>query len=390
MSDGKNLSIHSQKRIYLDYNATSPVKDEVVEAMLPFFTNNWGNPSSAHFWGQQAKGAVNKSRKQVADLIGADIGEIVFTSGGTESNNLALFGILERLRGKKNHIITSSIEHSSVYNYCKHLEQNGFCVSYLPVDKHGIVSVDALNDEINDKTAIISVMLANNETGTIQPIKEIAEIAGQNEIILHTDAVQAVSKVSVNVNELEVDLLSLSGHKIYAPKGTGALYLRRGGSLPSFFKGGEQESRKRPGTENVPGIVGLGKACEIARRDFDRNTIHTQKLRDKLEKDILENIKIAKVNGHPLKRVPNTLNVSFTGTPNITLLTKLDMKGIAVSTGSACSSASKEASRSLRALGLPAAELNSSLRFSIGSGNTESDIEYTVKILMEIISATGN
>jgi cysteine desulfurase len=371
-------------KIFLDYNSTTPVSKEVLEAMLPYFSGKYGNPSSVHSFGQDALHAVNKARLQVAGLIGASVDEIIFTGGGTESNNFAISGITRLKKEGKNHIITSSVEHSSVYNLCRQLEEEGYEVTYLPVDKQGRISIADLENSITDKTAVISVILANNETGTIQNIKEIAKIATERYIPTHTDAVQAVSKIPVSVEELGVDLLSLSGHKIYGPKGIGALFAARGLHLHPLLWGGGQESKKRSGTENVPGIVGLGAACELAGKDFDNNIKNLCSKRNRLEQGILSNIPFAKVNGGSAERAPNTANISFSGMESETLLIKLDFNGIAVSSGSACGAASKSASGTLTAMGLPRKELYSSLRFSIGKHTTDEEIDHTVKTLMKI------
>ena len=372
------------KKIFLDYNSTTPVSEEVLDVMLPFFTEKYGNPSSTHSFGQEALHAVNKARLQVSTLIGAKVDEIIFTSGGTESNNLAISGIARLNKTGKNHIITSSVEHSSVYSQCKQMEEEGFNVTYLPVDRNGLISIENLKDSITDNTFLISVILVNNETGTIQNIKEIAEIATDKYIPTHTDAVQAVGKIPVSVEELGVDMLSLSGHKIYGPKGVGALFVTRGLHLLPLLHGGGQERKKRSGTENVPGIVGLGKACELAGSYLDKDIECLKLKRDRLEQGILSCIPFAKVNGQSTERTPNTTNISFAGMESETLIVKLAFNGIAVSSGSACGAASREASRTLSAMKLPAKELFSSLRFSIGKHTTDEEIDYTIKMLTKI------
>ena len=399
-------------KVFLDYNSTTPVSKEVLEAMLPYFSEKFGNPSSLHSFGQEALHAVDKARLQVAKLLGAKVDEIIFTGSGTESNNLAISGIArlnmykpvhplklppsispnsenDSSRSKdmlvyKNHIITSSVEHSSVYDLCKQLEEEGFDVTYLPVDKHGRISIKDLEDSITDKTVLISVTLANNETGTIQNIKEISRIATEKYIPTHTNAVQAVGKMPVSVEELGVDLLSFSGHKIYGPKGVGALFVARGLNLLPLLYGGGQENRKRSGTENVPGIVGLGKACEIAENNLDKNIENMRSMRDRLERGILSNISFAKVNGVSAERVPNTTNISFPGMESDTLLIRLDFEGIAISAGSACGAASKSASRTLTAMGLSSKELYSSVRFSVGKYTTNEEIDHVIKAVTKV------
>ena len=374
------------KKIFLDYNSTTPVSENVLETMLPFFLEKCGNPSSIHSFGQDALHAVNKARMQVAKLIGAKVDEIIFTGSGTESNNLAISGIARFNKTEKDHIITSSVEHSSVFSLCKQLEEEGYKITYLPVDKQGRISTNDLKNSITDRTVLVSVILANNETGTIQNIKEIAKIATENFIPTHTDAVQAVGKMPVSIEDLGVDLLSLSGHKIYGPKGVGALYVTRGFHLLPLIHGGGQEKNRRSGTENVPGIVGLGKACELAEKDLDKSIRELCIKRERLEHGILSNIPFAKINGGITERTPNTTNISFSGIPSDSLLVKLDFNGIAVSSGSACGAGSKSASRTLTAMSLPHKELYSSLRFSLGKDTTDEEIDYTIKILTKICS----
>jgi cysteine desulfurase len=373
------------KRIFLDYNSTTPVNKEVLDTMLPYFSEKYGNPSSTHDFGQKVIHAIDNARLQVANFIGSKADEVIFTGSGTESNNLALIGLAYKNRDKKNHIITSMIEHSSIFNTCKFLESNGFNVTYLPVTNKGLISPEDLKSAITDKTVLISIMLANNETGVIQDIEEISKIAEKNRIYMHTDAIQAAGKIRLDVNLLGVDLLSISGHKIYGPKGLGALYIRRGISITPIIHGGGQEKKIRSGTENVPSIVGLGKACEIADKDLEKNIYHLTKLRDALESEILNNIPKAKINGFSKHRVTNTTNISFPGEENESLLVRLDLNGIAVSTGSACGATSSEASRPLKAMGLSTKELYSSLRFSVGLGTTMEDIEHTVDVLKELV-----
>ena len=371
----------------MDYNSTTPVDTCVVEAMLPYFTEFYGNPSSIHHFGQKAQSGVDMARFRVSQLIGANIDEIIFTSGGTEANNFALNGLRSFYKKGKNHIITSLIEHSSVYNQCKKLEEQGVAdITYLPVDDFGQVTPKSVEDAVNDNTVLVSVMLANNEYGTVQRLKEIAEIATKYGVMTHTDAVQAVGKIPVDVNELGVDMLSISAHKIYGPKGIGALYVRRGIKLEPHHVGGGQESKRRSGTENVPAIVGFGKACEEAKESLVEYMERLTKLRERLEHGILNNIPGAIVNGAQAARTPNTSNISFVGQENETLVVQLDLEGIAVSSGSACGEAHRVASRSLRALGIPTSRIYSAVRFSLGKYTTESDVDRVISTLEQIVT----
>ena len=374
------------KRVYLDHNATTPTHPEVVKAMLPYFEEVFGNASSIHQFGQQARKAIDEAREKVAEFIGAKPEEIVFTSGGTESNNLAIKGILYANESKGKHIITSSIEHHSVLNPCKYLEKKGFKVTYLPVDKYGVIEPEGVKEAISNETILISIMHANNEVGTIESITEIGTIAKEKGIHFHTDAVQSVGKIPVNVNELNVDLLSLSGHKIYGPKGIGALYIRKGTRIQPLIHGGHHEKNRRAGTENVPAIVGLGKAIEIVNETMETGLIHLTNLRNKLCSGIGEKIDHVQLNGHPGKRLPNTLNMSFEFVEGESIILNLDMKGVAVSSGSACTSGSLEPSYVLKAMGVEPAIAQGSIRFSLGKDNTEEDIDYVLEILPEIIS----
>jgi len=373
------------KKIYLDYNSTTPVDQRVVDEMVPSSTETFGNPSSIHSYGQSAQSGLDMARFHVSQLIGSNIDEIIFTSGGTESNNFALTGLSKIYKNGKNHIITSIIEHSSVYGQCQKLEEQGIEVTYLPVDEYGQVSPADVEAAITENTALISVMLANNEIGTIQKIREISDIATRNRIMLHTDAVQAIGKINVDIDELGVDMMSMSSHKIYGPKGVGALFVRRGIKLEPLLYGGGQETKRRSGTENVPGIIGFGRACEIAKAELASNYEKLITLRDRLQNGILASIPCSKLNGHPSERIPNTLNVSFAGQESDTLVVQLDLDGIAVSSGSACGEAHRVASRILKATGLPANELYSSLRISLGAGITEDDIDTTIERLKAII-----
>jgi len=374
------------KKIYLDHNATTPLHPEVLEAMLPFYKDVFGNPSSVHSFGREARKAVEETRRSVASLIGTTSpDEIVFTSGGTESNNFAIKGISLALREKGNHIITSTTEHHAVDRPCKFLEKQGAKISFIPVDEFGIVDLGKLKEAIRDKTILISIMYANNETGTIGPIEEIAEIAKEKNVCFHTDAVQAIGKIPIDVQKLGVDLLSLSAHKFYGPKGIGALYIKKGTKISQIQQGGHHEKNKRAGTENVAGIVGLGKAAEIAKKEMASETKKIKALRDRLHEGIKSNIKHVSLNGHPEKRLPNTLNIGFEFLEGESIILNLDMEGIAVATGSACTSGSLEASHVLLAMGLPHVKAQGSVRFSLGRINTKEDIDYVLEKLPPII-----
>ena len=373
------------KKIYFDHNATTPVDKRVVEAMLPFFTEHFGNASSIHEFGRTARKAVEDAREKVAEFLGADPSEIIFTSGGTESNNLAIKGVAEAFVKKGNHIITSQIEHHAVLNPCKELEKKGFRITYLPVDEYGVVNLEELKKAITPQTILITIMHANNETGTIQPIEEIGEIAREKGILFHTDAVQTVGKIPVNVNKMNVDLLSLSGHKIYGPKGIGALFIRKGTKIVPLHHGGHHEKNKRAGTENVPGIVGIARAIEIAKDEMPREKEKLSKLTEKLKNGIFERIKDVKLNSHPEKRLPNTLNVSFKFIEGESIILNLDMLGVAVSSGSACTSGTLSASHVLLAMGVDPAVAQGSVRFSLGKDNTEGDVDFVLENLPKIV-----
>ena len=374
------------RRVYLDHNATTPTHPEVVKAMLPYYEEVFGNASSIHQFGQQARKAIDKAREKVADFIGAKPEEIVFTSGGTEADNFAIKGVAYANEKKGNHIITSSIEHHAVLNPCKYLEKQGFQVTYIPVDRYGLFNPDEVKKAVTKETILITIMHANNEVGTIEPIAEIGKIAKEKGICLHTDAVQTVEKIPVNVDKLNVDLLSLSGHKIYGPKGIGALYIRKGTRIQPLIQGGHHEKNRRAGTENVPAIVGLGKAIEIAKETMEGESIRLTNLRNKLCSGIGEKIDHVHLNGHPGKRLPNTLNMSFEFIEGESIILSLDMKGIAVSSGSACTSGSLEPSHVLKAMGVDPAIAQGSIRFSLGKDNTEEDINYVLEVLPEIIA----
>jgi cysteine desulfurase len=374
------------KRIYLDYAATAPCDPEVLGAMEPYFFDKFGNASSIHSFGQEAKKAIENSREVLASFLGAEPQEIVFTSGGTESDNFAIKGVAYALNKKGNHIVTTAIEHHAVAEPCKFLETQGFNVTYVGVDKYGLVSIQDIKKAITDKTILISVMHANNEIGTIQPIAEIAKIAREKNIYFHTDAVQTVGHIPVNVQELNVDLLSLSAHKFYGPKGVGALYIKKGTRIVRFLHGGDQEKGRRASTDNTPGIVGLGKAVELCQETMEAEAEFQIGLRDKLIKQIPEKISEVYLNGHPTKRLPNNVNVSIKYIEGESILLNLDMMGIACSTGSACTSSSLEPSHVLLAIGLPHEIAHGSLRVSLGRWTKEDDVNYLLECLPKIVS----
>jgi cysteine desulfurase len=374
------------KRIYLDHAATTPTHPEVVEAMLPYFGESFGNPSSIHFLGQETRVIVDEAREKIASLIGAQSNEIVFTSGGTEADNFALKGVASACRHKGNHIITTSIEHQAVLESCRFLEEQGFAVSYLPVDRYGLVDPEDVRRAITDNTILISIMHANNEVGTIQAIADIGKIARERGICFHTDAVQTVGHVPVDVDELGVDLLAMSAHKLYGPKGIGALYVRRGTRIAPFMHGGGQERGLRASTENVPGIVGFGKAVELAQKELGAEAKHVTALRDRLIHELSERITQIHLNGHPSQRLPNNVNVGIEFVEGEAMAISLDLEGIAVSTGSACSSHDMEPSHVLTALGVPAVLARGSLRFSLGRGTTEEDVERVLEVLPRIVA----
>ena len=374
------------KRIYLDYAATTPVHPEVVKAMQPYFSDAFGNPSSLYSYGLEARQAIEAARNKVAESIGAKNEEIVFTGGGSEADNFAIKGVADANSRKGNHIITSVIEHHAVLVTCKFLEKRGFKVTYLPVDKYGLVDPESVRKAITDKTILISIMHANNEIGTIQPIGEIGKIARKAKIYFHTDAVQTVGHIPVNVNELKVDMLSFSAHKLYGPKGVGVLYIRKGTKVTSLIHGGEQEQGRRAGTENVPGIVGLGKAIELAGLDITNETERLITLRNVLIKGILEKIEHSRLNGHPAQRLPNNVNVSVDFIEGESTCLNLDLEGICISTGSACSSSDAEPSHVLLAIGLSHAQARSSLRFTMGRLTTAEDIERVLEVLPRTVA----
>jgi len=375
-----------ERKIYLDHNATTPVHPEVLEAMLPFYKDGFGNASSIHSFGREAKVALEESREKVAKFLNADPLEIYFTSGGTESDNLAVKGVAWANKKKGNHIITSQIEHHAVLESCKFLEKEGYEITYLPVDKYGLVDHDELKKSIKKETVLVSIMHANNEMGTIQPIAELAGLAKEKGVYFHTDAVQSTGKMKIDVNELNVDMLSLSAHKFYGPKGVGALYIRRGVRLTPLAHGGHHEKSRRAGTENVPGIVGLAKALEIAHSDMQEEERRLKSLTETFFKKVTERIPDVFLNGHPVLRIPNTLNLSFKGVEGESIILNLDLKGIGVASGSACTSGSLEPSHVLSAMDVPGDLAQSSLRFSFGRSNSIDDVDYVVQLLPEIIS----
>ncbi len=372
-----------QNPIYLDYNATTPIDPEVADAMLPYLREHFGNPSSSHWYGIQTKKAVEEARQQLADLLGCYPDEIVFTGGGSESNNWAVKGVAEAHREKGTHIITSQIEHDAILNPCRYLELHGFRVSYLPVDDYGMVELEAFREALSDDTILVTIMTANNEVGTIQPIAEIVQLAHEKGILVHTDASQAVGKIPVNVNELGVDLLTVAGHKLYAPKGVGALYIRRGTRLERLIHGADHEQGRRAGTENVLEIVGLGKAAEMAKSDLQKNMTHYKRLRDRLWEGLKEHVPDLQLNGHPEKRLPNTLNVTFPGIDSNTLLSELD--DVAASAGAACHTDVTVPSAVLVAMHVPVEAALGTIRFSVGKWNTEEEIDRAVQIIADAV-----
>ena len=374
-------------KIYLDHNSTTPVLKEVLDVMLPFYKDSFGNPSSIHSEGRAARVCLDEAREQVAELIGARSSEIVFTSGGSESNNFAILGVALALNSKKRHIVTCEVEHAAILNPLKQLEALGFHVDYLPVDKVGRVDPKKVKDALKDSTCLVTIQHANSEVGTLQNIKEIGSLIKNNDILFHTDAVQSVGKLAVNVNDISVDLLSMSSHKIYGPKGVGALFVKRG--TPALFSpvcGGGQEKKRRGGTENVPGIVGFGKACKIALDRINKGNLNQLKvMRDLLRNKIEGLIPNVEFYGCSKNGLPNTLSCGFDGADGETLLIALDMKGISVSTGSACSSGTGMPSKVLSALKLPLSKINSSIRFSLGWVNTSEDIDFAVQSLAKAV-----
>ena len=373
------------KRIYLDYAATAPMLPEVMDAMLPFFCECYGNPSAVYGEGREARKAVEEARRKTAAVLDAEAREICFTSGGSESDNLAIKGTAFSLRHRGNHIITSRIEHPAVLNTCRWLEKQGFRVSFLTPDSEGIIAPEAVEEAICPETILVSIMTANNEIGTIQPVAEIGEICRRNGILFHTDAVQAIGQIRTDVQEMNADLLSLSAHKFHGPKGVGALYIRKGTRLDSLVHGGSQERGLRAGTENVPGIVGLGEAIRIAEAEREENAKRIAGLRDELIRRVLETIPGAKLNGHPQRRLPNNCHFSFDGIESEALLLRMDLAGISVSGGSACTSGSMEPSHVLEAIGLEENMLKGSIRLTLGRETLPEEIEKTAQVMREIV-----
>jgi len=376
------------RRVYLDYSATTPVKEEVLKEMIPYFTENFGNPSSLYTIGLESKAAVDKARAQVARLINADEKEVYFTGCGSEADNWTLFGVANAMKakGKGNHIITSRIEHHAILHSCQFLEKNGFEVTYLDCEKDGTVTPEALEAAIREDTILVSIMFVNNEIGTVEPVKELAETAHKHGIIFHTDAVQALGNVHIDVKALGIDMMSMSAHKIYGPKGVGALYMKKGIRIPNYLHGGAQEMGKRAGTENLAGIVGFGKAAELAMNNLDSHIAHCTELRNYLIEEIRKNIPDVVVNGNMEHRHPGNANVTFEYIEGESILLLLDNFGIAVSTGSACSSKSLEPSHVLTAIGVPDEMIHGTIRFTVGDFTTREDIDYVIECLTKVVS----
>lgn len=371
--------------IYLDHAATTPCDGRVIESMLPYFGTSYGNPSSIHQIGQKAKLAIEDARAQVAHLIGSRPEEIVFTSGGTEANNLALLGAAYALEGKGKHIITSAVEHKAVLEPCHFLESKSFSLTVIPVDEYGMVDIDALKNALRDDTIMISIMHSNNEVGTLQPVEEISQLTKERGILFHTDAVQSTGNIPVDVNALGMDLLSISSHKIYGPKGAGALYIRKGKKISRVLHGGSHERMRRAGTENVPGIVGFGKACELAREELAQRMSHVSFLRDTMRGMIKEQIPRVFFTGHPAQRLPNNLSLCVDSVEGESIIVSLDLKGICASSGSACMAGALEPSHVLAAMGIPDPLARSAIRFTFGIHNTEEHIKAAVSALKEIV-----
>ena len=374
------------RQVYLDYSATTPVKEEVLHEMIPYFTEKFGNPSSLYTMGLESKEAVDKAREQVAHLINAEPREIYFTGCGSEADNWTVFGVANALKDKGNHIITTRIEHHALLHSCQFLEKNGYEVTYLDVEPDGTVKPETLEAAITDKTILISIMYVNNEVGTVEPIKELAQIAKKHKILFHTDAVQALANVPIDVKDLGIDLMSVSAHKIYGPKGIGALYMRKGLRISNYIHGGGQEMGRRAGTENMAGIVGFGKAAEVAEANFDEHIRHCKEVRDYLIEKVSKEIPDTFVNGTMEHRHPGNANITFKYIEGESILLLLDYKGISVSTGSACSSKSLEPSHVLSALDVPVEMIHGTVRFTVGDFTTKDDIDYVVENLKEIVT----
>jgi len=374
------------QRIYLDHAATTYVRPEVLTEMSPYFSVSYGNPSSIHSFGREARKAVEMARERVAKALNVQSGEIFFTSGGTEANNWALKGIAAANKSKGNHIVTSMIEHHAVLHTCENLEKLGFDITYLPVDEDGLISPAQVKEAITKKTILISVMSANNEIGTLQPVEEIGKIAAEEGLSFHTDAVQSVGSVKIDVKAMNIDALSLSAHKFYGPKGAGVLYVKKGVKIDNLMHGGAQEKNRRAGTENIPGIVGLGKAIELADANISQYTQRMKSLREMMISGIMDKVEFVRLNGHPTKRLPGNANLSFEFIEGESLLLSLDMKGIAASSGSACTSGSLDPSHVLLAIGLPHEIAHGSLRLTFGDSNTEQDVAYVLEVLPDIVN----
>lgn len=382
----KKPSREKTRRVYVDNNASTAVHPEVVEAMIPYLKESYGNPSSGHWFGRSVRNRLDEAREQVAAVISADPSEIVFCGSGTESDNMAVKGAAwNRPDDNSRQLITSSVEHPAVLNSVKQLGKNGYRIKIISVDEHAVIKIEELKEALDEMTAIVSVMHGNNEVGTIQPVKEIAEIVRAKGVLMHTDAVQSVGKVPIDVNELGVDMLTFSAHKFHGPKGIGALYIRKGTKIKPLITGGHHERGRRAGTENVPGIIGMGKACELAKKNLEVDSARIAALRDELQRRIFSEIPYLRLNGHPSKRLPNTLNVSVECVEGETMLIQCDMKGIAISTGSACSSGSLDPSHVLIAMGIPHEIIHGSLRFSFGRDNTMEDVDYIMEHLPGIV-----
>jgi len=373
------------KQVYLDYSATTPVKKEVLDEMIPFFSESFGNPSSAYALGRNSKEAINRARKQVASLIGANDYEVTFTSSGTEANNWAIFGVCDAMKNKGNHIITTKTEHPAIISQCKFLEERGYEVTYLDVQSDGLVDINALENAITKNTILISIMFVNNEIGTIQPIKELNKIAKKHNVLFHSDAVQALGSVMFDVKDLDIDLMSISAHKIYGPKGIGALYIKDGLVISNLIHGGSQENKKRPGTENLTGIIGFGKAAEITEKDLAAHIERLTELREYFIEKVMSLIPDVVLNGHRSLRHPGNANLRFSYIEGETMMEYLNYKGIYVSTGSACSSSETTPSHVLMALNIPIEHIHSSLRFTLGDFTTKEDIDFVIGELVEMV-----